>query len=94
MTFDKTALTSAGFKSWDELYNTDHLEVLRRMDEREIAVAPSDAFLAILVLRSVADLAAASRRLESLNQRLERLTWAIAILASLTLVAAGIALFK
>ena len=87
-------LEAIGLKSWDQLYEKDPAEIIRLMSEKNVPLHPGDAFLAVLVVRSVADLAAASDRLEDLTLRLELLTWALAILGALTFVVAVIALFK
>ncbi len=58
-------LEAMGLESWEELYDLDSREVLRRMSERSVPLHAGDAFLAVLVLRTVADLAAASIRLET-----------------------------
>ena len=94
MSFSKTVLTDLKLETWQDLYALSPAEVIRRMDDHDPSVAPSDAFLAVVALRSLADLESASRRLEDLNSRLNQLTWALAALAAITLVVALIALFK
>lgn len=58
-------LEAAGLTSWDDLYGLDPAEVIRRMGEKNVPVHPGDAFLAVLVVRAVSDLAAASQRLDT-----------------------------
>lgn len=94
MSFSKTVLTALKLETWQELYALSPAEVVRRMDDHDPPVAPSDAFLAVVALRSLADLESASGRLEDLNSRLNRLTWALAALTALLLLVALIALFK
>lgn len=78
-------LAAVGVKSYSELHALPTAEVVRRLDER--AVVPlheGDAFLAVLVLRAVADLADASKRLERATNRLLALT---AVLVEVTVAA-------
>lgn len=92
--FSTITLEAIGLRSWDQLYAKDPAEVIRLMSEKNVPLHPGDAFLAVLVVRSVADLATASDRLEGLTKRLELLTWALAILGVLTFAVGLIALFK
>jgi len=94
MTFSKTVLNEMGLDSWAALFATDTAEVIRLMDEKSPSVHPGDAFLGVLVVRSVADLEAASERLERLTWWLKWLTWALAVMAACTLVVAIVALRK
>jgi len=94
VSYSTITLEAIGLESWGQLYAKDPAEVIRLMGEKNVPLHPGDAFLAVLVVRSVADLAAASERLESLTRRLELLTWALAILGVLTFAVAVIALFK
>jgi hypothetical protein len=50
-------LDSIGLTSWAELYSKDPSEIIRLMSEKDVPVHAGDAFLAVLVVRSVADLA-------------------------------------
>jgi hypothetical protein len=58
-------LEAVGVKTWDELYALPSSEVIKRMSTRSVPLHAGDAFLAVLVMRAVADLAAASQRLDT-----------------------------
>lgn len=64
MTPTPITLEAIGLKSWQELYALEPSEVLRRMSEQNVPLQSGDAFLAVLVLRGVADLERTSQRLD------------------------------
>jgi hypothetical protein len=58
-------LQALGLESWSDLYALSPQEVLTQMSERDVPLHAGDAFLAVIVLRAVSDLAAASSRLDA-----------------------------
>ena len=74
-------------KSYSELFALPPDEVLRRLDSGSVVpLHEGDAFLAVLVLRSVADLTSASKRLETATNRLLWLTAALVVVAAIAVV--------
>lgn len=65
MTSPPITLEALGLETWDQLYAMDPKTVIARMSEKDVPVHAGDAFLAVLVVRSVVDLAAASSRLDT-----------------------------
>jgi hypothetical protein len=83
-------LEAVKVKSYSELFELPPSEVLRRLDAGTVVpLHEGDAFLAVLVLRSVADLASASMRLETATNRL---LWLTAALVIVTAIAVGVSL--
>jgi hypothetical protein len=83
-------LEAVEVKSYSELFALSPAEVLRRLDAGSVVpLHEGDAFLAVLVLRSVADLASASKRLETTTNRL---LWLTAALVVVTAIAVGVSL--
>ena len=101
-------LENIGLKTWQELYELDPAETIRRMSEHYVPLHAGDAFLAVLVVRGISDLGHATDRLEKSSRRIEassrqleagttwliRLTWALAALAVASVVIAVIALVR
>lgn len=89
-------LEAVGVESYAELYRLGADEVLDRMDKRNAPVHPGDAFLAVLVLRSVADLRETTKALDAAKRGFERATVVLAaagaVLTAMTVVLAIIAL--
>jgi hypothetical protein len=75
-------LETLGLRSWSELYELPSSEVVAKLDK--VPLHAGDAFLAVMVLRAVADLAKASRRLEWLTYALVALTVALVALSLAT----------
>lgn len=74
-------------KSYSELFALEPDEVLRRLDAGSVVpLHEGDAFLAVLVLRSVADLASASKRLETATKRLLWLTAALVVVTAIAVL--------
>ena len=57
-------LSIVGVKTYSELYRMPTAEVLRRIDEKGAPINPGDAFIAVLVLRSVRELGDVTERLD------------------------------
>ncbi|HEV2975805.1 MAG TPA: hypothetical protein VGX69_12560 [Solirubrobacteraceae bacterium] len=71
--------------SYSELFSLPTAEVVRRLDARtEVPLHEGDAFLAVLVLRAVADLSDATKRLEMATYLLLVLTGVLVVLALVT----------
>jgi hypothetical protein len=82
-------LEAVDVKSYSELFALSPAEVLRRLDAGTVVpLHEGDAFLAVLVLRGVADLADASKRLETAT---DRLVWLTRALLAATVIAVVIA---
>lgn len=64
-------LEAIGLKNYSELYDLDAAEAIRRIDEKGAPLHPGDAFLAVLVLRGVADLRRSAERLDAAGKRFE-----------------------
>jgi len=79
-------LEAVGVRSYADLYALPSEEVVRRLDEQDVPLHPGDAFLAVLVLRGVAELRESAVRLDAAGKRFE-----IAGLM-LALVAVGVAI--
>lgn len=81
-------LESAKVKSYAELYGLPMAEVMKRLDEgaREI-LHPGDAFLAVMVLRAVAELSESTSRLDTARKTLERWGLLLAVVATAATVA-------
>ncbi len=84
-------LENMGVQSYGDLLKLDTADAVARIDESEV-LHPGDAALAVLVLRGVADLRAATLALDIASTRLLQLTRALVILAALTLAVAIVAL--
>jgi hypothetical protein len=82
-------LETAGIENYSELYAMPTADVLKRLDEKNVPLHEGDAFLAVLVLRAVADLADASKRLERTTNRLLWLTAALVIVTAVAVVASA-----
>jgi hypothetical protein len=75
-------LAAVKVKSYSELLELPPAEVVRRLDQQpEVPLHPGDAFLAVLVLRAVGDLADATRRLERVTYLLLILTAVLVVVA-------------
>jgi hypothetical protein len=74
-------LEAVGVESYAEVYALDAAELLERIDERSVPLHPGDAFLAVLVLRAVADLRETTKALDKARSRFDRATFVLAILA-------------
>jgi hypothetical protein len=71
--------------SYSELFSLPTAEVVQRLDARtEVPLHEGDAFLAVLVLRAVADLSDATKRLEKATYLLLVLTGVLVVLALVT----------
>jgi hypothetical protein len=81
-------LETIGLDSWEALYDKPPRQVIRLMTDKNVPVHPGDAFLAVLVIRSVADLTTATDRLEGLTKWLIGWTAALTILAVASIVIA------
>jgi hypothetical protein len=79
MTQPPVTLETAGVKTYSALYALPTADVIRKLDEKDVPLHEGDAFLAVLVLRGVADLADASKRLEKATNRLLWLTAALIV---------------
>ncbi len=84
-------LEAVGVRTYAELFELPTAEVIQRLDSQQvkggdIPLHSGDAFLAVLVLRGVADLAAATRRLETATKGLIWLTVALLVAAVVTVV--------
>jgi hypothetical protein len=89
-------LEAVDVKTYSELYGLSTAEVIKRLDEkkkkgRDVPLHEGDAFLAVLVLRGVADLAEASKRLETAT---DRLVWLTRALLAATVIALVIAVLS
>jgi hypothetical protein len=72
-------LETVGVESYSQLYALPTAEVIRRLDEKTVPLHAGDAFLAVLVLRAVADLADATKRLEKATNCLVWLTLVLVV---------------
>jgi hypothetical protein len=79
-------LEAVKVKSYSELFALEPDEVLRRLDAGSVPLHEGDAFLAVLVLRSVGDLASASKRLETATNRLLLLTGVLVAVTAIAVV--------
>jgi hypothetical protein len=79
MTEVPVLLEAVGVKTYSQLYALPATEVVKRLDDKAVPVHKGDAFLAVLVLRAVADLADATKRLEKATNRLVWLTLALVV---------------
>jgi hypothetical protein len=87
-------LEAAGVKSYAELYALPLGDVLQRLDEGAgRTLHPGDAFLAVVVLRAVAELGESTRRLDAARKGLERWGFALAVVATMATVAQVIQAF-
>jgi hypothetical protein len=75
-------LESIKLKSFSDLYAMPSKDVVEKLDE--VPLHAGDAFLAVVVLRAVGDLAAATKRLEKLTWALVGLSVALVALAIVT----------
>lgn len=64
-------LEAIGVESYAELYELNASEVLARIDAKRAPLHPGDAFLAVIVLRAVADLTETTQRLDKARTRLD-----------------------
>jgi hypothetical protein len=101
-------LENIGLKTWQDLFDLEPTETVRRMSEKYVPLHAGDAFLAVLLVRAISDLGRATDRLEASSRRMEassgrletgtswliRLTWALAALAVVSVVVAIIALAR
>jgi hypothetical protein len=81
-------LETAGVKTYAELYGLPTPEVVKRLDDKQVPLHPGDAFLAVMVLRAVAELRESAERLDAggehfrvAGQRLQRAGVALAVVA-------------
>lgn len=75
-------LEAVDVQSYSELLALPPAEVVRRLDEKpEVPLHEGDAFLAVLVLRAVGDLADATKRLERATYLLLALTAVLVVVA-------------
>jgi hypothetical protein len=81
-----TALSFAGVASLRELADKPTHDVIADLDR--MPIPPSEAILGALVFHAVHELHEATERLDSGTSRLLTLTWALVLLAALTLAAA------
>lgn len=82
MTQESPPLAAVNVTSYSELLELSPAEVVRRLDQQpEVPLHAGDAFLAVLVLRAVGDLADATRRLERVTYLLLILTAVLVLLA-------------
>jgi hypothetical protein len=79
-------LEAVKVKTYSELFALEPDEVLRRLDAGSVPLHEGDALLAVLVLRSVADLASASKRLETATNRLLLLTGVLVAVTAIAVV--------
>jgi len=80
------SLEAVGVEKYSQLYALSTAEVINRLDEKAMPLHEGDAFLAVLVLRGVADLADASKRLERATNRLLWLTAALVVVTAIAVV--------
>ena len=90
-------LEAAGVSTYSQLHALSTDEVIKRLDEHrerggDVPLHEGDAFLAVLVLRAVADLGDASKRLETATHRLVWLTRALVAVAVIALAVSLVAL--
>ena len=85
-------LEAIGLKTLSELYELNPVEIVKRMDERNVPVHPGDAFLAVLLLRGVEDLRQATLTLDKSTDRLAKLTRVLVALTVALLVVAVVTL--
>jgi hypothetical protein len=64
-------LEAIGLNTYRELYALDTAEALRRIDDKRVPLHPGDAFLAVLVLRGVAELRHSAEHLDAAGRRFE-----------------------
>jgi hypothetical protein len=77
-------LEAVDVQSYSELLALSPAEVVRRLDQKhEVPLHEGDAFLAVLVLRAVGDLADATKRLERATYLLLALTGVLVVVALL-----------
>jgi hypothetical protein len=75
-------LDAVDVDSYSELLALSPAEVVRRLDKKdEVPLHEGDAFLAVLVLRAVGDLADATKRLERATYLLLALTVVLVVVA-------------
>jgi hypothetical protein len=75
-------LAAVKVKSYSELLELPPAEVVHRLDQQpEVPLHAGDAFLAVLVLRAVGDLADATKRLERVTYLLLILTAVLVVVA-------------
>jgi cytoskeletal protein RodZ len=97
--YSHTVLTELDIRSYREAVDLGTDQLLQRMDEQNPSVAPSDAFLALVVLAAVRELRESTRDIKaavvgleettrSLDKARRHLDWTVAILAALALVVA------
>jgi hypothetical protein len=97
--FNHFVLNELDIASYEELVSLGTDEVLRRMDERNPSLHPSDSFLALMVLGAIGELRAGTADIkaavvslehttEALDHARKRLDRLVAVLAALALVAA------
>jgi hypothetical protein len=79
-------LEAVGVENYSQLYALSTTEIIKRLDEKAVPLHEGDAFLAVLVLRGVADLADASKRLEKATTRLLWLTAALVVVTAIAVI--------
>jgi len=79
-------LEAVGVESYSQLYALSTTEIIERLDKKAVPLHEGDAFLAVLVLRGVADLADASKRLEKATTRLLWLTAALVVVTAIAVI--------
>lgn len=63
--FSRAVLDAVGVQSYAELVELNTEEVIRRLDEHQPPLHPSDAFLAVLVLSAVSELRETAKALDA-----------------------------
>jgi len=73
-------------QSYAELVELGTEEVIRRLDEHQPPLHPSDAFLAVLVLSAVSELRETAKALDAARRGFERATLVLAALGVIVAV--------
>jgi hypothetical protein len=82
MSQEAPPLAAVNVQSYSELLALPTAEVVRRLDQQpEVPLHDGDAFLAVLVLRAVGELADATKRLERVTYLLLILTAVLVVMA-------------
>jgi hypothetical protein len=84
-------LEAIGLNSWAELYALDSAELVEKLGR--VPLHAGDAFIAVMVLRGVADLRKATEALDRSTEQLINLTRALFAVAIISLIVAVLAIF-
>jgi hypothetical protein len=74
-------LGAIGLETYSQLYELPIAEVIKRLDEKNAPLHAGDAFLAVLVLRGVLELADAAEKLDEASRRYQIAGIVLAVVA-------------